>query len=378
MDTLNNVVELVIAGDTCPINRAEEIALNGDSHSLFNDILPVFQSADLVVLNLECPIIDRPTPIVKGGPVLGTNSRMIEILRESGVNGVNLANNHIMDHGSDGLMTTVAICAQNNIFTFGAGNDLDEAKKIRIQNVNGLRIAFLGIAENEYSIATANKPGANPIDLIDLYSQIRSQENEWDYLFVFVHGGNEYYAYPSPMLQKLCRHLVDLGASAVICQHSHTAGSSEVYDNSLIVYGQGNFLFDYPSKYDHWNEGLLLKFIIEKESVSFELIPVQQNDGRVRLMTGDKKREFLSAFSARSVEVLDEYIIQKRWIDFCRVNRDRYMSLVLGHNRYVSFANKRLPLVDMVYSKESLRNMGNVIRCESHREVLLTIGEQLL
>lgn len=380
MANTNDSVKLIIGGDTCLINRTESIAISGNKENLFNNILPFFNSSDLVVLNLECPVIEEKTPILKGGPVLGANKEVINVLSESNISGLNLANNHILDHGEAGLKTTLAKCKQNGLFTFGAGKNLNEAREIKIINKNGVRIAFLGIAESEYSIATENSYGANPIDIIQLYSQIQSEKKNWDHLFVFLHGGNEHYPYPSPMLKKLCRHLVDLGASAVICQHSHIAGCLEEYKNALILYGQGNFLFDYPfyeGKYPAFYEGLLLNFSVTRDSFKYEVIPTCQAQGRVDIMDGIQKTNFVNSFEARSEEVLDDNILEAKWAEFCRSKKDLYMSILLGHNKYLNFINRKIGFVDKVYAKKSLMDVGNIIRCESHREVLLTIGNKL-
>lgn len=378
MNDKDIAVELLIGGDTCPINRTEAFALNKDKETIFNDLLPVFKESDLVILNLECPVIEQSTPIVKGGPVLGAKSGVLKVFQESGISGFNLANNHIMDHGDTGLNSTLKECHGNGLLTFGAGQNLKEAEQIRVLNIKGVKIGFLGIAENEYSIASETKAGANPIDIIRLYSQMQNVKSECNHLFVFVHGGNEHYAYPNPMQKKLCRHLVDLGASAVICQHSHIAGCIEDYKDALIVYGQGNFLFDYPSKFSHWEEGFLVKFRILKDSVGYDLIPIYQTGGGAKLMEEGRKEVFLSSLEKRSEEVKDDTIVEEKWLEFCKERRDLYMSILLGHNRYLNYANRKFKIADKIYSKGALRNMSNIVRCESHREVLLTIGKKLL
>ncbi len=60
------------------------------------------------------------------------------------------------------------------------------------------------------------------------------------------HGGGEGYAYPSPEVEKtLPQDRGECGASLVVCQYGHCVGSSERWNNATIVYGQGNFIFDF-------------------------------------------------------------------------------------------------------------------------------------
>lgn len=109
------IMKIIIGGDVCPINHNESYFKKGDSKSIFNDILPEFKHADLSMFNLECPLIDENTPIIKNGPVLGASSKCINGIRDSGIKLVNLANNHILDQGKEGLKNTIEVCKKEGI-----------------------------------------------------------------------------------------------------------------------------------------------------------------------------------------------------------------------------------------------------------------------
>ncbi len=51
------MVNIIIAGDTCPIGRNEDIFRLGNAKALLNNLLPKFEKADLAIVNLECPLI---------------------------------------------------------------------------------------------------------------------------------------------------------------------------------------------------------------------------------------------------------------------------------------------------------------------------------
>src|SRR5687768_12884401 len=123
---------VVIGGDICPIGANADIFKNGDAESLFHDLLEVFKAAGLVIANLECPLIDKPTPISKTGPIFGEDSASINGIRAAGIDMLCLANNHILDHGSQGLENTLAVCANAGIATVGAGANLASARQIRV------------------------------------------------------------------------------------------------------------------------------------------------------------------------------------------------------------------------------------------------------
>ncbi len=64
-----------------------------------------------------------------------------------------------------------------------------------------------------------------------------------DKIIVILHGGIEYYPFPSPELQDKCHFLIEEGADIIVCQHTHCAGCIEEYLNGYIIYGQGNLIF---------------------------------------------------------------------------------------------------------------------------------------
>ena len=89
------------------------------------------------------------------------------------------------------------------------------------------------------------------------------------------HGGKEHYAYPTPKQQDISRFFVEEGVDVVISQHSHIAGSYEKYLGKLIVYGQGNFLFEKLSRnIDSWYTGFLVSLKFNKSLLTLSLFPL--------------------------------------------------------------------------------------------------------
>lgn len=145
------MIKIIIGGDVCPINRNESYFKKGDAKSIFNDLLPEFKYADFSIVNLECPLIDKSTPIIKNGPILGIPSKCINGIKNSGVKLVNLANNHILDHGWQGLKNTIETCQKAGINIIGAGKNQEEAGEIKIYKINNIRIVILSMTEHECS-----------------------------------------------------------------------------------------------------------------------------------------------------------------------------------------------------------------------------------
>jgi poly-gamma-glutamate capsule biosynthesis protein CapA/YwtB (metallophosphatase superfamily) len=372
-----DVVTLLIGGDVCPIGRNAALFEQARADCLFNDLLPEIYNADLTIVNLECPLITHRSAIRKSGGVLGASVACVNALKAARIGAVNLANNHILDHGEDGLRSTLTALSGAKIDYFGAGPNLDVAGRLYIRTINGRRIAFLGAAEYEFSIATKESGGANPLDLIGIVRRLRGSRNAFDSLVVLVHGGREHYSYPSPRLQKVCRFLVEEGAAAVICQHSHCVGCYEYYENAPIVYGQGNLVFDSRrARKRSWYEGFLVRLAFDKTMrCTADWIPFIQSEATpgASRMPAAREGKFLETFEERSREILVNDTVERLWREYCHTQKYIYASTVRRYSRLLRVLNKRLHFTDVCNSESAAMAQRNVVLCETHREILQTL-----
>jgi hypothetical protein len=275
MSNKTDKITFTITGDFCP----EGIMLksNPEADKMLGKLASVFRSADINITNLECPLTSKKTGIRKSGPHLKAGKEAAVLLRELGFQAVTLANNHIMDYGSEGLNDTLAALSENGVLHTGAGQNLCEAEKPLIVEVKGKRVALLNFASHEFSIAGKHKAGANPVDVIGNHRQIMDAKAVSDYQIVIVHTGIEHYSYPTPGMQKLFRFYATLGVSAVVGHHSHCTSGYELYQGVPVFYGLGNFIFKGEGNSAAWNEGLVLQIDLGQSSgTSFKVYRVRQ------------------------------------------------------------------------------------------------------
>lgn len=314
---------------------------------------------------------------MKDGPVLGADSDCIKGLKNGHIDVVNLANNHIMDHGPAGLRNTMSLCDKEGIACVGAGENLAAARKVLVRRIRGMRIGIMGVAEHEFSIATEDGWGANPLDIMGYIRNVRDHNDEWDYLIVLLHGGKEYYPYPSPRLRDICRFMVEEGANAVICQHSHCPGCYEAYKGGHIVYGQGNLIFDAPPNRDKaCHQGFLVRLEIGADCKStMQPIPYLQCDVRVgaRKMDAGEEKIFKDELDKRSRQIADVGFVEHKWLKYCRSQKCLYFSQLRGHNRLLCYLNRKTRFTEWLYSRRSRLMQRNVVESESLREVLETL-----
>lgn len=366
-------MEILIGADVVPTLSNIELFKNGDVKKLIGtDLYTIWKKADIRMFNLEVPLTDQKNQILKKGPNLIAPTTTIKGIKNLNPSLITLANNHILDHGAEGLKSTQSLLKRYNIPFVGAGKNLLEASKPYILEKNGVSIGVYACAEHEFSIATNYSPGANPFDPLESLDHIAKLKSETDFVIVLYHGGKEHYRYPSPHLQKTCRKIVEKGADLVVCQHSHCIGSYEIYKDSTIVYGQGNYIFN---KYDNefWNNGLLIKVVID---VSFQLeyIPIVRNKVGVRLAKQNESNKILTDFHKRSEEILQEGFIQEEYSRLAKESFNSYLRQFSGFGKWLSRIDRKLlkgNLIKRKYNKEQLLTLQNYIECESHREMFL-------
>ena len=134
----DNIVDLLICGDTVLINRAEGLCLDKNASLISKEMMKHFSDADIVMANLEAPIIEDGKAIKKCGPNLSIKQKCIHQINKIGIDVFNLANNHIMDYGSSGLTSTTNILSSNNISFYGAGSNEKDASTLLIKTINNI------------------------------------------------------------------------------------------------------------------------------------------------------------------------------------------------------------------------------------------------
>ena len=237
-------MKIIIGGDLVPTKNNIKSFENGSIDKLIDEGLQEeWYDADFRIFNLETPLVDKQSPILKNGPNLIASTKSFNGIKALNPSLISLANNHIMDQGKKGFESTIDLLNKNYIPYVGVGDKLENAFKPYIIEDGDKKIGIYACAEHEFIVGD-NYPGANPFDPLNSLDHINDLKDKCDYTIVLYHGGKEHYRYPSPYLQKACRKMVVKGADLVLCQHSHCIGSYERYNYGDIIYGQGNFIFN--------------------------------------------------------------------------------------------------------------------------------------
>lgn len=369
-------MSVIIGGDICPTAKNREQFIKADVSKLFGaELSGVLNDADMRIVNLEAPLCNDGSPIKKCGPALSAPEECVNALTAARIDIVSLANNHIMDQGEKGLSSTISALDANGIAHIGAGMRLSSAAKPIFFDHKGVRLGVLAFTEHEFSIAEENTAGAAPFDPLTSLDAVFEARRSCGFLIVLYHGGKELYPYPSPQLQRVCRKLVEKGASLVLCQHSHCIGCEEKYMGSTILYGQGNFLFDSGS--EKCQESSLLVRL--NDDLSVEYIPIAKHRSNVRLASKAEADEIMKAFYERSEAIAKEGAVEDMYSRYAKGMRTELLGNIGGRESLLFRALNKLSgnrlrkaRIARRYPEASKLMLLNRIECEAWRELLTT------
>ena len=269
-DKNDEVITLITTGDVMPgrsVNR--KMMVKNDFTYPFQKTAGYLREADLTLINLEAPLVEN-CPETDEGMIFCGDRRFSEGLRYAGIDVVNLANNHIFNHGVKGYCETAQLLEENGIlFNHLDNRDLCsdnkdfDFPKIKIK---GTIFGFLGYNALEKQ------------ELETVKDEIVKAKTEVDFLTVFFHWGAEYQRYPAKETIDLAHRAVESGADLITGNHPHWYQPIEVYKGKTIVYAQGNFVFD-----QEWStetkKGYLAKFYIKQNRIiGREIKPVYISD----------------------------------------------------------------------------------------------------
>jgi len=364
--------------------------LKNSSHEIFGDFIDVIKSADIAIYNQEFPVTKSREiySTKKYGLTAQTDPEAIKAVEEAGFNYASLANNHIFNRGVSGIDDTISNLKKAGITTFGAGKDLDSARKILYVEKESTKIAFLNFAENEFNSANEYHGGSNPLDIIENVKQIQEAKKNADFVFVIIHGGIDYCRIPSPRMIKQYRFYADSGASAIIGHHTHVVSGYENHHGIPIFYGIGNFI---PGKIvtPDCKYSFPIEFTIdEKKTLTYKGYPLVflTAKQKLKMLKGKELDKFQEEVKEISDSFSDLKTVKKLLLkDYLNKERKSYYSTLFIRSNYFLFKLfRKLGLINQYYKYINWRmrltktNSGswNLFRCETHNDVLNLIYEE--
>ena len=265
-----NSLKLSCVGDIFPANLGYNAGFGVASKFLehkgniwdeqLNEILG---KSDIVFANLE-------SPLIKNNKYCDINnfaghSSFTDFLLKHSIKIVSIANNHILEQGTEGFYSTCNILKQSGIKYVGRYEN--NHSNIEVIDINDIKIGFCAF-NGIHDIKNPNLYAE--LSLNNLFNTIYEINNlDLDYRVVSLHWGNEYCHYPSKEQIDLAHKVIDSNIDIIVGHHPHVVQPVEEYKNGVIFYSLGNFIFDmlWSEKVRH---GLIVKFNFTKEKFKYD------------------------------------------------------------------------------------------------------------
>jgi poly-gamma-glutamate capsule biosynthesis protein CapA/YwtB (metallophosphatase superfamily) len=293
-------MQIALTGDVMLGRLVDQYVIQNQSigsDKIWSDVLPLLLKSDRRLINLECVISGRGREWQPDSKTFHfrAHPRAIDFLRAAKIDCVTLANNHVLDYGTDALLECLALLDRAGIKRTGAGASLMEALAPAILDLPQGRLGVVSLTDNEPEWeAGEKKPGVHYIaydakGLVEPYrsrlAQVLKQvRRQADLVMVSAHVGPNW-GPPSAAMQMLAHQIVDLGADLYWGHSNHTAQGIELYKGKAILYSTGDFIDDYAVDKDERND-LSFLFVLELERgriARIVLHPVCIEDLYVRL-----------------------------------------------------------------------------------------------
>ncbi|GGH24333.1 CapA family protein [Paenibacillus segetis] len=269
----------------------------------FEKVAPKLKQADMAFANLETPVSTKGKPVDNKTFVFRSKPTALAGLVYAGVDGVTVANNHILDYGKDAMLDTIVQLNKYKIGYTGAGKNIKEAFSPYVKTIKDKKIAVLGVSRvlsgPSWYAGEKNAGAASAYTLEPLLTEIKKSTQENDFTIVYLHWNEEFKDYPEPYARKLAKQMIDSGADMIIGAHSHCLMGIEYYQHKPIYYSLGNFVFNRSTRGgDKTLDSMIVDFEIKGSKITSKITPVKIIHGQPNFMP--------EAYNKKTIKLLNK------------------------------------------------------------------------
>lgn len=256
---MNDTLTIGLTGDVMLGRTLDSIISQRGYNYPWGNALPLMRKTDLNIVNLETTLTYSQKAEIKVFN-FKTSPDKSQSLVNANIGIANLANNHILDFSTEGLLETIETLDKAGIKHVGAGVNSVAASSPVVITKNGIRLGVLGFTDNDQEWKADTRPGINYIDLEDnverkkILDAIEILRREVDIVFVSIHWGPNMREKPPNSFICLAHAMIDSGANVIHGHSAHILQGIECYNNNLIFYDTGDFVDDYAIDPDLRND----------------------------------------------------------------------------------------------------------------------------
>jgi poly-gamma-glutamate capsule biosynthesis protein CapA/YwtB (metallophosphatase superfamily) len=305
-------ITLLFTGVIVPARCVQSaIDARGDANYLYDEVRELISSADLAVGTLNTSLSDLSTHTgCIETYVLVSDSRSAEAASSAGFDVMSVATNHIKncsgascrDYFNRAFNDTLDNLRANAILPVGAGENLEEAMRPVVVEVQGIRFGFVSLGMIEpTTFAGQDSPGIAELNDENLHSAIDAARQVSDVVIAMPHWGPEDTSDPDSNQLNFARVAVEAGADVVVGNHTHVVQAIQQLNGVDVFYGLGNFIFDQTWDLAHQQGVMLILHFDGTDYTGYDIIPTHvDGDGTVHIADLDEAGQIIQRIEQAS------------------------------------------------------------------------------
>jgi len=249
-------------------------------------VKPYLMKSDLTIGNFET-VTAGPSSGFTSYPSFNTPDSILAALSGAGFDVLSTANNHCLDRGINGLVSTIKKIQANKMTNIGSS--IDGKNKYITKEMNGIKVSILSYScafnGNDARLSASQKTkNLSPINESQIKSDIEAVKIKGtDAVIVNMHWGTEYQREPNATQVSLSKKMLSWGADIILGTHPHVIQKSEIIKvdgkDKFVIYSMGNFISGYrksdkavrPNK-AYTEDGVIVQLKIEKDPMGGVII----------------------------------------------------------------------------------------------------------
>ncbi|WP_053001261.1 CapA family protein [Kosmotoga pacifica] len=251
----------------------------------------VLKDSDLTIANLEFPI--NPSKGPSGFHRFnGTEEFFDRVVLPLEPDVVNIANNHCLDQGIEGLYSTMEVLEKHGIAYTGVRK---ESKRYITLECNGIRVAVTGFTfstngRKDQGDEMVNRLRLNAYEEVDkeispLLDIIKKMREEAEIIIIILHWGFEYEYTPTKNQVHIAHTFIDAGADLVIGHHPHVLQDFEYYKSAnghsgMIFYSLGNWTTAMKPVYTRTTAAIRVSLDKDGKVITLDAYPFLYTEGK--------------------------------------------------------------------------------------------------
>ncbi|MFI1468310.1 CapA family protein [Streptomyces wuyuanensis] len=231
-----------------------------DFGPMFAGVKPVISKADLAICHMETPVGEPEGPF-QGYPEFLVPPQVLTSLKDVGYDTCSTASNHSFDHGFKAVKRTLDTMDEVGLGHTGSARTPEEAERINIRDVNGVKVAHLSYSWESFVHPTPEKQRwvLNRTDPSKIKkSEAKARAKGAEVVILSIHWGAEYYNEPGVAQLRLAQWLTEeTGIDLVIGHHSHVVQPIQKVNGTWVAYSLGNQVARHSSPAGITEEGAI-------------------------------------------------------------------------------------------------------------------------